>query len=366
MPGGTRLKEEVLTTSACSLCGACLDWCPYLKNLEDHLVMRFDCPLQEGRCYSVCPRTLTDWEPIEARYLPDAPPTTEVGTCLAVYRAKATPPVPAQQDGGTVTALVKTALEEKLVEAALLTGARDALTPSSYIAFHSSEIEKAAGSRFLASPGLRTWTEAQQKGITSLAVVGRPCQVQALRKMQFNCPPDQPELDVISIGLFCMWSLSWEFKDFLARQYPEASIFRMTIPRQGIELSTSTGTISLPIEKVREFIRPGCTYCLDMTSELADISIGALEAVPGWNTVIVRSQRGSELLDKARNSGTLVVEEYPSAEWERLLQASLNKKTRGLTALEEAVAAGRMKSFLDLSSPRYQQILARAERRAKS
>lgn len=366
MPGGTRLKEEVLITSACSLCGACLDWCPYLKNLEDHLVMPFDCPVEEGRCYSVCPRTPTDWEPIEARYLPSSPGTREVGPYLAVYKVKATSTIPAQQDGGTVTTLVKTALEEKLAEAALLTGSQDALTPSSYIACQSSEIDQAAGSRFLASPGLRSWTEAQQKGITSLAVVGRPCQVQALRKIQFNRPPDQPELDVISIGLFCMWSLSWEFKDYLARQYPGVNISRMTIPQHGIELSTSAGAISLPIEKVREFIRPGCTYCLDMTSELADISVGALEAAPGWNTVIVRSQRGAELLDKARNNGTLVVEEYPCGEWERLMQASLNKKTRGLTALEEAVAAGRIKSFLDLSSPRYQQILARTEGRAKS
>ncbi|MBP1761578.1 MAG: hypothetical protein H6Q64_1120, partial [Firmicutes bacterium] len=50
MPGGTELKNEVLTSSTCALCGACLDWCPYIANLEDHLVLRFDCNVTEGRC----------------------------------------------------------------------------------------------------------------------------------------------------------------------------------------------------------------------------------------------------------------------------------------------------------------------------
>ncbi|HPT69472.1 MAG TPA: hypothetical protein PKW50_04940, partial [Syntrophomonas sp.] len=71
MPGGTELKNEVLASSTCALCGACLDWCPYIANLEIPLDLRFDCNVAEGRCYSVCQRTFTEWQTISAKYLPD-------------------------------------------------------------------------------------------------------------------------------------------------------------------------------------------------------------------------------------------------------------------------------------------------------
>lgn len=48
MPGGMDLKNEVFQSSTCALCGACLDWCPYIANMEDHLVMRFDCNVGKG------------------------------------------------------------------------------------------------------------------------------------------------------------------------------------------------------------------------------------------------------------------------------------------------------------------------------
>lgn len=80
MPGGMQLKTEVLATSACALCGACLDWCPYLKNMEDHLVLSFDCPVQEhGRCYSVCPRTFTDWQAVNEHFLAGIPYDADIG-----------------------------------------------------------------------------------------------------------------------------------------------------------------------------------------------------------------------------------------------------------------------------------------------
>ena len=84
-----QLKTEVLATSTCALCGACLDWCPYLKNLEDHLVLRFDCPVTEqGRCYSVCPRTFTDWQAINDRFL-SVLTMTPIWSFQTVYRVKA-------------------------------------------------------------------------------------------------------------------------------------------------------------------------------------------------------------------------------------------------------------------------------------
>jgi coenzyme F420 hydrogenase subunit beta len=358
MPGGMQLKTEVLATSTCALCGACLDWCPYLKNLEDHLVLRFDCPVTEqGRCYSVCPRTFTDWQAINDRFLAGVDYDTDIGAFQTVYRVKSRQSIRDQQDGGTVSTLLRTALLDELVDGVLVTGKEDALTPWPFLAEDAAEIEKAAGSRYLVSPSLRKIIEAREKGLEKLAVVGRPCQVQALRKMEFNRPPDSPALDVLSIGLFCMWSLSWAFKDYLAKTYPGLTFSRMAIPQHEVELTSNEGIKSLPMETVQEFIRTGCRYCLDMTSELADISVGAFEPVPGWNTVVIRSDRGKELLDRAVSQDLLQAEEYPPEELNRLRQASRNKKARGLRNIKQAAEEQKLTPFIDMSQPPYQAIM---------
>ena len=358
MPGGVQLKNDVLATSACALCGACLDWCPYLKNLEDHLVLRFDCPVQEhGRCYSVCPRTFTDWQAVSERFLAGIHYDTDIGAFQTVYRVKSRQPIRDQQDGGTVSTLLRTALLEKLVEGVLVTGKEDSFTPLPLLIEDVAEIQKMAGSRFLTSPGLRKVIEAREKGFEKLAVVGRPCQVQALRKMEYNKPPDSPALDVLSIGLFCMWSLSWSFKDYLARTYPGVTFSRMAIPQHDVELITNEGIKHLSLEEIKEYIRTGCGYCLDMTSELADISVGAFEPAPGWNTVLVRSERGKDLLERARSRDLLQVQEYPPEELGRLRQASRNKKARGLRTIKQAADEQKLTPFVDMSQQPYQQIM---------
>lgn len=360
MPGGTELKNEVLTSSTCALCGACLDWCPYIANLEDHLVLRFDCNVTEGRCYSVCPRTFADWQTISAKYLPDTPGNVEIGPHFTAYKTKAVQPVNGQQDGGTVSQLLKTLLEEEMAQTVLLTGSDDRITPQSFLSAEIEDIQKVAGSRFLASPGLRKIAEAQQNNVKQLAVVGRPCQIQALRKLDFNRPPQKPPMEILTIGLFCMWSLGWDFKDHLQQKYPGEEILGIAIPQHGFEVTTDLGIHNIPFEEVKKFIRPGCSYCLDMTAELADISVGAFEPEKGWNTVIIRTPKGQELFTRACTQGHLVCEEYSEVELQRLKGASLAKKKRGLDASQSLFERG-IKPFIDVNSEFYQQVRDLAE-----
>ena len=360
MPGGMELKYEVLANSTCALCGACLDWCPYIANLEDHLVMRFDCNVADGRCYSACPRTFADWQAISAKYLPDTPQNIEIGPYFKAYKVKAVKGVDGQQDGGTVSNLVKTVMEDEMAQTVLLTGTDDHITPEPFLSADVDDIQKAAGSRFLASPGMRKIIEAQNNKVQKLAVVGRPCQIQALRKLDYNRPPEKPQMEVLSIGLFCMWSLGWNFKDYLQKEFPGEEIMSITIPQHGFEVTTDRGLHEVPFDEVKKFIKSGCNYCMDMTSELADISVGAFEAEKGWNTVIVRTKNGQELFDKAVDKGYLTCEEYPEDELQRLKGASLGKKMRGLNAAQSSFERG-VKPFIDLNNEIYTQVKKLAE-----
>lgn len=353
MPGGRDLKNDVINSSLCALCGACLDWCPYIKNLDDNLVITFDCSVNDGRCYSVCPRTYTNWKLLDHKFLEDSDWNQELGSYKKIYRVRLTNPIPGQQDGGTVSALMISALQDRAVEALLLTGNREAIEPEAFIGHTLSDIKRAAGSKFLASTGLRKIIEASDQGIKNLLVVGRPCQIQALRKMQLYQAEQLKGMDIFTIGLFCMWSLSWDFLNYLQNEYPGLNINSMAIPRHGVEIETSGGVKVIPIEKVREFIRPGCHYCLDMTSELADLSVGAFEPEQGWNTVIVRSTKAITLLRRAVEKGLLQIEEYPETELQLLKQASVNKKARNLKLLNELIETGLIKPPVELAQYEY-------------
>ncbi len=354
MPGGSDLKAQVLDSGICSLCGACLDWCPYLKNLEDRLVMPFDCKQDDGRCYKVCPRTFTDWKQVHDAFL-DGEMTAELGSYTAIHKVRSRQAVGGQQDGGTVSMLLKTALEEHLAEVSLMTGSAGGLVPQPILG-GLDDIRKTAGSRFLVSPGLRKVREAQKTGVKRAVAVGRPCQVQAARKFQLNLD-DEPRLELLVIGLFCMWSLNWDFKDYLERQFPGETIGSVSIPRHAVQVQTGAGVRELPTGTVKEFIAKGCSYCLDMTAELADISVGAFEIEAGWNTVIIRSQAGKNLFDKAMSKGYLEVAPYPESELAVLKTASFNKKAGNLRNVQDGLKEGRFKAFVDLSAAEYQQLI---------
>jgi coenzyme F420 hydrogenase subunit beta len=70
-----------------------------------------------------------------------------------------------------------------------------------------------------------------------------------------------------------------------------------------------------------------------MTSELADVSVGMFEGREGWNTLIIRSDKGAEVIQKARKAGFLETEDFPAATLKHLSKAAADKKDRSLRTL---------------------------------
>ena len=61
----------------------------------------------------------------------------------------------------------------------------------------------------------------------------------------------------------------------------------------------------VPVKEVYPNRIEGCSKCQDFTGELADISVGAVDAPSGWCLVITRSEMGDNLLKQACNKGLL-------------------------------------------------------------
>ncbi|UCH08759.1 MAG: Coenzyme F420 hydrogenase/dehydrogenase, beta subunit C-terminal domain [Deltaproteobacteria bacterium] len=137
------------------------------------------------------------------------------------------------------------------------------------------------------------------------------------------------------VGLFCTWALDFRgFEEFISKRLDIAGIAQMDIPpppADKMEIYMGKGeTIEIPLDEVRELVPEGCSYCIDMTAEFSDISIGVLEGSRDMNTLIVRTERGQRIVDEARKEGYLILSDIPKENLEHLKWAAGNKKRRAL------------------------------------
>jgi coenzyme F420-reducing hydrogenase beta subunit len=96
-----------------------------------------------------------------------------------------------------------------------------------------------------------------------------------------------------------------------------------------------------------------------MTAELSDISVGTVEGKEGWNTVIVRTAMGENLVRRAKNKGLIDTRPLPKGNLNHLKEASLLKKRRALEALKER--GGMEKGYFSLPANLIKRILSESE-----
>jgi coenzyme F420 hydrogenase subunit beta len=244
----------------------------------------------------------------------------------------------AGQYGGVVSALVIYALEQGLIDAALLTkySERKSILPRPAIARTREEVLACSGSKYTAAPTLSALEELLSTG-ERVAVVGRPCQITAIRKMQLY--DDRPEAQNIQllIGLFCLWALEYRgYSSYLQNQVDVKKVEKIDIPKNDdFIVYTDGGPARVPIDKIKGFVRSSCDLCFDVTAELADIAVGSTEWQDDWNTMLVRSETGQQLVADALKANILSSSDFPAEREEILREAVGNKKKRVVKALSE-------------------------------
>jgi len=343
MPKGVReLQAEVLDQNMCAGCGMCVGMCPYLKTMEEKVVVIHPCGLEEGNCYMVCPRGMTDITQLDNQVFGAERQDPALGSYISLSYSRAADKEIASkgQYGGTVSALNIFALEHGYADAVVCAQGMGVGLPVPMVARSREEALACSGSKYSASPTLMNLHQSAREGSRRAAVVGRPCQVIAVRKLQGltagNQVPHLPQGNYsLMIGLFCFWALAPQFYPWLARQVDPRQVIGMDIPQEGLEIKTIYGVVRWPVDQVRPFIRPACLQCFDCTAEFADISVGSTERDPDWNTLVVRTRQGAELVEEAKRAGALEVKPYPAEREPLLRRAALNKKLRVLAAMEE-------------------------------
>jgi len=366
------LKNNVLDAQLCTGCGACVGLCPYQAIYNDRTVQLHYCDLTDGKCHAYCPRTPTDSERLRKLLFdtPDLAP--EIGAVKAYYLTRAADPEirAIAQHGGTVTALMELALAEGFIDAALVSSETSRYLRYGTLAADKTTLRKNAGVKFFVSPMAAAFNQFVREHQGRVGVVATPCQALALAKMKLNKDRDETSRNnqlQLLIGFYCGWALSAEkFSALLAqRSIKKDEIKRMDIPagKNILEVYTAHGLREIPINEAQACIREACNYCTDSTAEYADISVGAarfsgtVDEQRGWNQVIVRSEKGRELIDLAVKKCVLEIKDAPQESLHDLKKAALEKKKNALANITRKSGSTKNLLYLDSCDALMREIL---------
>lgn len=327
-PQWKELFSEVVTSGLCTGCAACVVACPHdVLDYETangvykpwHLDIdggRDNCTHGETGCTlctRACPR-FRNWESeIDTHKFARERTDDEVYGIGDVLLAKSTDGsiLDNGQDGGVVSTLLIYALENDIIDAALVSGLEgDGTTwrAEPRVATTRQDVLDTAKSRYTYSANLLAYPKAVEGGAERIALVGMGCMASAPGAMQSRKAGKIARRLGFTIGLLC----SKTFDDAIFEELFEAkyNIKRADIKKMNIkgvfQIWTNDGEFhEVPLKEAHAFTREGCTHCPDFAAEHADISTGGIGAFGDWTLVIVRTDKGRELMNALKEKGLI-------------------------------------------------------------
>ncbi|WP_299692274.1 Coenzyme F420 hydrogenase/dehydrogenase, beta subunit C-terminal domain [uncultured Tateyamaria sp.] len=225
------------------------------------------------------------------------------GPVEAMHCARLKSPADGAQWTGITTALAANLLAQGTVDAVLtmVPDAKDRWKPRPALITDPADMARARGMRMGYAPLLALLEEAQTQGYTRLAVIGIPCQIYALRKLEASLGLAR----LYVIGTPCSDNTTTEnFHRFLALldDDPDSITYLEFRADYRVELRYADGRqrlipfLNLPISDLPpDFFPLTCRTCVDYTNALADITVGYM-AGEGDQWLLVRNARGAEML----------------------------------------------------------------------
>jgi len=327
------LITEVQNSGLCHHCGGCVTFCTAvnygaLKLNEKGMpefVEKEKC-IECGLCYSICPE-IDELESETQQLVGWTPP---IGRVIETHIARAKDSVIRKRatDGGVVTGILVHLLERGHIDGAIVTKQVGPFQREPALATTKQEIIESAGFYFDSSHGMKHFSGEYstyspsvqefrpmlQKGLRRVAIVGAPCQIKAVRRMEtLGIVPS----DTIKycLGLFC--SGNFMFKDEQKKQIEKISdikwedIHKVNI-KENLMIHLKDGSLKrIPLDKLDFMKRFACKYCNDYSSEYADISFGGIGASEGYTTVITRTPAGRAVFADSKDN-TLELFDYKS------------------------------------------------------
>ncbi len=318
--GYEELKKDVIDSGICSGCGACAAFCDRVGLTEDGSVPASECNMTLGavKCnidgirYDCCPHVSYSWGGLEDEVFGARREDELLGRYLKAFavRSKDKEVLKNAQDGGAATSLLLAAVNEGFSDAAVVTGRDDSWNVDSTASKDKKEITGRAGTKYARAPGILKLGENLRK-IPRLAIVGTGCQIAGTRRLEKKFLSSVPKAELTLIGLFCYENFPYTrlkeiIEDRLGLKMEDVT--KTDITKGKLQVWTKDGkTHEKPVKEFADLAPESCEICRDFTAAFSDITCGSIGSDEGWTTVIVRSQRGMDLLNAAKEKGYIEI-----------------------------------------------------------
>ncbi|NOZ76426.1 MAG: hypothetical protein GXO65_01850 [Euryarchaeota archaeon] len=358
--GFDELRKVVIDQGICSGCSTCVAFCERIKLDEDgNAAEAAECTIKqgsiscsdEGTCYDVCPMVSHSKAELDETVFGTRREDDDLGVYKRVIAVRAKKPeiLEKGQDGGAATAFLAAGLEGGLFDGAVFATRDQEWRTEAALATTPEEVMAGGGTKYARTPTTMRWGKSLRE-TKRLAMVGTGCQTHGARRamtgllrnlIEKTKDADVP-VDLTLIGLFCFENFPYGcMRKAVEEKFgvSMAEIVKTDITKGKFIITTKDGEEkSVKVKDFDECVPESCKLCTNFTAEYADLSCGSIGTEAGWSTVIVRTERGEEMVKKAEELGYIEVSDEVDLEPVRK-NKGLKEKIRGF-AVERRTKEG--------------------------
>lgn len=401
--------SKVVENDLCIGCGACVQACPSKAldvnwNSHGFLVATSNDNRCDGggACIEVCPFNpdpgpgYKNENGLAAAFLAEAPEHhSKIGRYHSIYAGYSKKHREASSSGGIATFVYEKLFEKGLIDHVVTVGESEAAgTHYQYhIVSNKAELPRISKTRYHPVT-LATVLEEIKQLEGRVAISGVGCFIKAIRLAQDKDPVLKDKIAFL-VGIICGGVKSKFFTDYLAGR-AGAVLGDFSSPEYRVKDPASTAmdygfsctdnpSNTTKLIKMREvgdmwgtglFKANACDFCDDVTTELADISLGDAWLKPynqdgsGHNVIVSRNALAEQILQEGQESCELELESLPQEQFLASQQGSFNHRHDGMgtrvAMAERAGATVPPKRVEKIKQPLYLRQVQRARMKTRS
>lgn len=348
----------VVKNGLCTGCGTCVSMCPHdairiEKNAKKGVyvpIINNDMCNNCGVCLQVCPKYCENHEQFwQVNFKENPEDIIGCDNLCYVGHASNNTIRYGSSSGGLTTSILIFALEEGLIDGALITrmSKNNPLRPEPFIATTKAEIVEAAKSKYCPVPVNLALHEIMERD-GKYAAVGLPCHIHGMRKAEAINPKLKDKI-AFHVAIFCSGTPSLLATEYLLKKLKinckDVHSFNyrgMGWPGKLFIRMNSGNTVCIPYPVywssfVDYFFLNACNSCLDWFGEYADISIGdawiseiTANDKLGTSVMISRNQNVDSMLSKMFTEKKVHITKINTRKLYESQQGFIRKKRRFL------------------------------------
>ena len=308
------LETNIIQSGLCKGCGACVLACDFevikMKNNKPFFIGKEECS-NCGMCLHVCPAISKSNIPAGDGFL--KPMFFMARSIDDDFRKSG-------NNLGVTNSIAYTALLNGIKSVRSLKAGKNILDIKTFNAYTKDDLLESSGSKFFLTPITVEIGDLKRQEIDSTVFIGLPCVLSSINLLQRYKYHKLDEIIQYKICLFCRGILdpkkfiqylklhNVNLEDISIIKFSEDSESQVSID---IQLRRSDEKIKVTEPELNNLIWEACRSCPDFYTDISDISIGWQGSPENWQTVIVFTKKGYDLLISAEKAKLIELQPLP-------------------------------------------------------